>query len=445
MGHLLIDRGFIEPGFGLAFAVRVVDPGKVRQATHRLIDTSGRINRSSVPSGQHIRAFGIEEYGEIIGRLTGELRGVSLTFTRRRDRAASIAGADALKIHLGTSTEDLLTDLREISRICAQGSPVPGLEFITQTRALKAGEEPEGELNQKLAEMLGAPEPPDTLALAIPDACLAQEETAHSYRVRIGSGRYQVIDDLTLADIVGPLRNLPQEERLEALREGYVQMCSDAEGKEEASQRIKARNWITAEIPLGAGRYVYHQGRWYVVGEGHLDALRERVREILERGSSLELPPWPREYKEDQYNRYAADQLGLVCMDKKSLHTKQHPHGIEACDLLGPGNELIHVKRAKEGSTPLSHLFAQGIIAVDALLNEPDAREKFVQQVREQNPDWPIDETFRPRKVVYAIMLKSGEAITVKSLFTFAQVMLYRAVTTLQRLNVEVEVVGIPR
>ncbi len=444
LGHLLIDPGAIEPGFGLAFAVRAVDPDKVRQVAHSVIDVSGRNSRSSVPTGQHIRGFGIEEYGEIVSRLAGELRGVRLTFNRDKTRAVSIAGADALKIHLGTSPEDLLADLREISRVCTQKNPVPGLDFITQMRALKASETSVGELDQKLAEMLGAPEPPDTLALAIPSACLDHEGTAQSYRVKIGPGRYQVIDDLTLADVVDPIRSLPQEERLEALRKGYIQMCTDAEGKEAASRQISAHHWVTAEISLGSGCYVYHQGGWYVVGAGHLKALRERVQEILERGSPLALPAWPREYKEDQYNRYAAERLGLVCLDKESLHTEQHPHGIEACDLLGPGNELIHVKRAKS-SAPLSHLFAQGVTAADALLHEADAREKFVQRVREQDPDWPIDETFRPRKVVYAIMLKSGEAITMKSLFTFAQVTLYRAVTTLQRLNIEVEVVGIPR
>ena len=38
-------------------------------------------------------------------------------------------------------------------------------------------------------------------------------------------------------------------------------------------------------------------------------------------------------------------------------------HGpLEICDLLGPDNELIHVKRA-EGSAPLSHLFSQATLA----------------------------------------------------------------------------------
>ena len=43
---------------------------------------------------------------------------------------------------------------------------------------------------------------------------------------------------------------------------------------------------------------------------------------------------------------------------------------LEICDLLGPGNELIHVKRA-EGSAPLSHLFSQGLISAQSLVAGP--------------------------------------------------------------------------
>ena len=40
------------------------------------------------------------------------------------------------------------------------------------------------------------------------------------------------------------------------------------------------------------------------------------------------------------------------------------------CYLLDPGNELIHVKRAR-GSAPLSHLFSQGLVSVQSLVTGP--------------------------------------------------------------------------
>ena len=134
-----------------------------------------------------------------------------------------------------------------------------------------------------------------------------------------------------------------------------------------------------------------------------------------------------------------------MLLDKRFLKTRQHNRGpgIEACDLLGPDNELIHVKRGHR-SAPLSHLFMQGEVAVDALLNEPDARERLVAAVHAREPERRIDVTFKPRKVVYAIAPRSGERLTAATLFTFSQVALYRAARRLRLDDVDVEVVTIP-
>jgi uncharacterized protein (TIGR04141 family) len=63
--------------------------------------------------------------------------------------------------------------------------------------------------------------------------------------------------------------------------------------------------------------------------------------------------------------------------------------------------------------------------------------------VRERGEE-PVGEEFSPRKVVYAISLKSGKALTTKNLFTFAQVSLLQAARPLRAQGVEVAVVGIP-
>jgi hypothetical protein len=107
--------------------------------------------------------------------------------------------------------------------------------------------------------------------------------------------------------------------------------------------------------------------------------------------------------------------------------------------LLGPDGELIHVKRA-DGSAPLSHLFAQGQVSVDALTYQADARQALIRMVGSHR----VDPAFPPRKVIYAIALGAGRTLTVDTLFTFAQVALYRAMKALRNEGVEVEVIGIP-
>jgi uncharacterized protein (TIGR04141 family) len=115
---------------------------------------------------------------------------------------------------------------------------------------------------------------------------------------------------------------------------------------------------------------------------------------------------------------------------------------VEICDLLGPDNELIHVKRAS-GSSPLSHLFAQGLVSAQTLLFSPDARERFVAKVKQFGKGRSIRPDFIPAKVVFAILLKNGEQLTAATLFPFSQVTLAHTSRMLQSHQIAVEVIGI--
>lgn len=130
-------------------------------------------------------------------------------------------------------------------------------------------------------------------------------------------------------------------------------------------------------------------------------------------------------------------------MDRALVKTDLHPHGFEACDLFGPGGELVHVKRA-DSTAPLNHLFAQGRVLADTLRLDSIARGKFLEMVRERKPQQAIGDDFTPRKVVYAISLKNGKPISVENLFTFAQVSLLQAATALRNSGIDVAVVNIP-
>lgn len=100
------------------------------------------------------------------------------------------------------------------------------------------------------------------------------------------------------------------------------------------------------------------------------------------------------------------------------------------------------MKRAKS-TAPLNHLFAQGRISADALHWDSTARSKLLVEVRERNPQHPVEDDFMPRKVIYGISLRSGKSLTVKNLFTFAQISLLQAAVALRNSGIEVAVVNI--
>jgi uncharacterized protein (TIGR04141 family) len=134
-----------------------------------------------------------------------------------------------------------------------------------------------------------------------------------------------------------------------------------------------------------------------------------------------------------------------LCLDKN--RAVRNPLGarspLEICDLLGPGNELIHVKRA-EGSAPLSHLFSQGLISAQSLVAGPSAvRERFVKTVAEPPHGRSLAADFKPTKVVYAILMPKGRELTPDTLFPFSRATLAHAARILGTYGIDVDVVGI--
>lgn len=444
IGRFMINLNRVDPGFGIAFAVRAIEPERIKRVTRKVLAATGRVDQNLVPGGQHIRRYGIEGWGEIVGQLCGRLDNERLTVTRGTTRPVSIAAADSLQIRVSTDPDGLLADLREISRVCAGDTPAPELEFIAQVRPLRSGERT-AELDARLDDLLGD-DRLGSLGLAVPISQVDHDPFVRSYAIRIPYRR-TVEADLTLDMILEGARIRPPGRRLEALKHGTIEMCADPAGRESLGTPVAAHKWITAEIAFGSTRLIYHEGRWYEIGERYLELLQAEVDAILARPSTVVLPPWTSDLTdEDAYNRAAAQPgSGYILLDKHFLRTGLHNRGrgIEACDLLGPTNELIHVKRG-DRSAPLSHLFMQGEVSAEALREEPVARERLATMVRAKDPAHPIDPSFKPDKVVYAIALGRPGPLTTKTLFTFSQIALYRAVRRLRLHDIEVEVVAIP-
>lgn len=441
LGRYLVELGLSDATFGLAFAIRTVPPESIKNITRRAFGRSGRLDRSLVPGGQHIRHYGIERYNEIVGQLSGTLRGAELTATTG-GRTISVAGAESLHIELANDPAALLADLREIGRT-RDKKVDPDFAFIDQIKPLEPDSDEVFDLDRRLDTELGDPAT-QHLSLAVPLSCFEHVDGARSFRIRVPHSGVPALHRGTF-DVDEILRRTGQcaaGHRLSSLRTGQVLMYEDSDGNEQIGPGSGVDRWITAELPDGARVRLYQEGRWYELGAGHVETLNEEVQGLLDR-STTKLPRWTSRYRDEEaYNKKVGEKRGFVCLDRKLVKSPQHPHGIEVCDLLGPNNELIHVKKAKS-SGPLSHLFNQGLVSADSLLYEPDTRDAFLERVWSVDPHRDLPDDFRPRKVVYAVALTSGKPVDTSTLFTFAQSALYRAMRTLRLLDIEVELVSL--
>ena len=449
MGHLMINPARIDPGFGIEFAVRCLDEDRITKVRRQLMDARGRTDENSVTSGEHIRGFGIEQFGEIVSKISGQITGVPLTFTRDRKRTAHITGSDrSVKLHLASTAHGLMEDLKSIEEVCARPDPLPGLGFIAQVRPVSPKSDLAQHLDAQLDAMIGGPEP-SRIALAVPGECRDRFEFAECFKVTL-AGSSEMYDELHASQFVAAVRDKPEGNRLQALRAGRVEMFADTEGADLLSRKVPADHWLTAEVSEGIVHYFYWQGQWYEIGAEYLTTVESRIAELLARPASVTLPPWTNsggieKHDEDWYNKEIAKQDGYVLLDKDTVRTRRlRGGGLEIADALGPSGQFVCVKKA-DSTAPLNHLFAQGRVAIETLRYDHEAREKFLVKLQQLAPGHPLDRSFSTPVLVFGIMLKEGIPVTVDSLFAFAKISLLHTETMVEGMGARLEIVSISR
>jgi uncharacterized protein (TIGR04141 family) len=443
-GHLWLKDEVKDPRFGLNYAIRSIDADQILDLVRRLPGARGRTDSTLVPGGTTIWSLGIERHAEVVRRIGGLVENSALTFARTRGRSVKVDGATGLHLRLGVQPADLVSDLREIAAVCRQQAPHPDLAFVENITPV-ASRTLIADLTDQLDALLGEITPDaDRLTVAVPDAALPQLPDAHAFAVRIGNATTTALTHLRREDLLHRTRLQPAGRRVDTLRAGRVTLLADDDGQ-RALGGSSALKWIEATGSVGPRRFFLMEGQWYELGATYLDDVRDYVGRLLGRGApTLDLPAWRPDMVEKDYNLHVADVRPgqYVCLDRRGVTTRLHrTHGVEICDLLGPNNELIHVKHAS-GSAPLSHLFAQGQVAAETLNNSPEARRTFSNLVRAHGWGRTVPEDFTPKKVVYAILLKQGEDLTLDTLFPFSQVTLRRAAVSLEG-KAEVEVIPI--
>ncbi|MEO3751835.1 DUF6119 family protein [Streptomyces sp. B6B3] len=433
-GFRLVPDQYKDRRFGLRYVIRTVNPDVISGlVTHR--PGQGRTDATMVPGGAPLAALRIEEYHQLVRRLRGHSSDDRLTGPRGR----LADGGCGLRLSLGADPETLVADIGEIGRVIRDESPDPRFAFVENLAPVedRAGI---AELDGRLDDMLGELGTPRA-TIAVPTERWSDYERAKAFGVRVNSTEERTSTELDLDYLLHRTRVQRQGRRVTALREGIVSLYAhERAAPSDRLTRDRALRWLEAEIGLGPRRFFLLEEDWYEADQAYLASIEAAVCRLIPPVPSLDLPAWPEGNDEKDYNRLVpVERPGFVCLDRDNVRTRLHRgNGVEVCDLLAPDGTLVMVKQAS-GSGPLSHLFNQGVVAVQTLLNSPEAREGFAHKAAAV----PVD--YRPKKVVFAILLKSRANLTPNTLYPFSQITLVHTARTLESWGVSVEVIGIPR
>lgn len=351
----------------MEFAIRALDPKQVSKLIRRRPGHRGRTEVTRMPNGSPIWAFDVTDaYADLVGGASGKSENFRLTHTRP-DHPVPVDGGIGLQIRLATDPTDLVADIRTIAGVLARDRH-PELEFADRMRPLYDTALLD-RLEQDLETLLtsNADEVQHRLSCVVPTQLADDVDDVGAFKVTL-SGGTRIEPAITIDNLLNRARILQRGTRVPAFRDGRIAAYKDAACNYPIGD-AKAIEWLEAVTIIGDQHFALVDGQWYEIDTDYQTRLRTRVAELLRIHSDLVLPEWRSGQTEGQYNDDAAldPDLGLVCLDRKGVRDEFHTRwGFEACDLLGPDNELIHVKKAS-GSSPLSHLFMQACVAIQGL------------------------------------------------------------------------------
>ena len=145
---------------------------------------------------------------------------------------------------------------------------------------------------------------------------------------------------------------------------------------------------LYAKIEDGEDVYILSDGKWCQVSKGYVNDLRDFLNAEVGVNESLILPAYLDTYAERDFNLVAAKDNDFVFFDEKYLHVTKWDERFELCDLYHtPTRTFVHVKKWRDRSSSLSHLFAQGVHAANRIADDP----RVLATLNEKRPELGLE------------------------------------------------------
>lgn len=383
-GRFMLKDGVIEERFGLKTTLNTVKPNSLRSIEKSSLTAGTKISKEQMSKATKATDFGIDIEQDLIKEVAGLSKLISFGNT--------LSGADALSVSTKVDISNISQFLGSCYNQYKSNEYQADFDWIDNIQGLKNGVIISS-LNTLLIEKLNNREL-DKIWMAVPD--LIEWIDIKGFKV---PNKKELIADIYIIDFLDNLKDEIKE--ISQLKTKYIQLISAS--TDECRQEWTAYKCINAEIEKDDRQYVLNNGKWYEVNNNFVTVVNNYYSSI--QLSNINLPDF-NHLDEEKYNEAAAlSNPNYLLMDRKNIIYGGGRSSIEFCDLFTKDNKLIHVK-PYSGSSVLSHLFQQGFVSAELLLNDSDFREKLNEKL---DDGWKLTNTnirITPEnyEIIYAII-----------------------------------------
>jgi uncharacterized protein (TIGR04141 family) len=419
-GYVMLEDSCMEPNFGLRVCANSLDPKQLKTLDVRSIDIVTKQQRTNLSTGADILDFGVELDEEWIRYLSG--------IPLDQAFAYNIAGSNSLRIKTDIKIEELAQKCEEILSVYQSDNYKENFAYLDHYRALDKNDPIISDLESKLEEKI-KDQSHEKISVASPE--LLDEQNIDRYRI-FQSHRNHEFPELILDEIYQFVSNHPEIEN--PLKK--IKIIPVDQDDNPCSKSSILLDYMVFEINYNDNLYVLSAGTWFRVDLDYAESVRNRVQQINDLTSDLNLPSLNSGEAEGDYNIRLADERNWVKFDKNLISLSEPYQKVEVCDVYTDDNYLLCIKKMNRSST-LSHLFAQAFVAADLLKGDTTYRAKVKEILQDAGKSANIDDPI-PTFVLTFITSKT-EPIW-KSIFLFSAIHLVKDYQFIKRLGYNVAV-----
>jgi uncharacterized protein (TIGR04141 family) len=350
-GRSFLDQARIERRFGLKVALNLIDERQIRSLDTKKFDEMVVSTNTQTSRTTELPTFGVDILRDILRAVTGK--------APESTGYKSLSGADALVLGVDKPITDLPAMLRDLhahytaTKYQAAFGWVDHLSEVKDPALVNA-------LDELLVTQLKASDTGAT-HMAMPENL----DWADIEYFLIVPTRKKTYDELDLDDYLAQTATDAANLTVALLKSRKVSVKFLR--NPDADSRWSVYQCLVSEQRLNGLLYALIEGRWFAIADSLVNQVDTAIAAIP--SASVMLPAgFPGESEGDYNARAAAASADLALLDKKLIAPEGSTTRIEFCDLLSTDGSLVHVKRKSRSST-LSHLFAQGHVSAEALVD----------------------------------------------------------------------------
>ena len=422
-GWTMLDPRRYERRFGLRVALNSLDPSLLRGAQARTFGESVMHTQRQLSRQARIDALEVDWQRELVTALEGATRD-DVVGKRLRGHDAARVTADVSANTLATLCANMLDRSRQTG-YRDEYPHIDDIEEITDPQEIKA-------LDHRLATRLGQRHwagidvyPPELVSNDIVDFSVTRR------------GRETIVDEPTTSTLLSlVITSVTAPEPARRVLDSAMLVARNDD--KQPVQEWSLWTCLYHEMTSGQERVILDGGVWYRIKKTLTDQVDRFITTLTPSG--LTLPDAVPNESEGEYNLSVAADLPTVALLDRQNITLEGRSAVEPCDLFTNQRAIIHVKKRKGGSGPLSHLIGQAVVSAELLKGNPDFRAALRQKLAQAKPGFEnlIDNTIDAGDypIILALITNSGVPGQVaKDLPFFTKVFLWRNVEHLRTMG----------